>query len=1040
MQNLNLASLASAAGVMGLYKALQTTISSMTKFARSAIDTYSQFESMQKGLETFFQSGEKGKAVFEDLRKLSNETTFGVDELANSATQLLNVGVGADKINDTLVMIGNTAQGDKTKFAELTEIFAKIQSTGKAGSMQLQQLAMRGLPIYDVLKKIGVTGTATGADITKAFQEMTKEGGQFYNAMENINDTIKGKEGFISDYFRELKVNFAEVTDIADKYKSVLDVVKDKIGVVSEWLFKINENPITKALFNGTLVVALTALTTVIGVTLLGAIKKINKELMITATLEGLLNPTGLIIAGAITGLTAIAVGVKTLGDAYDEVEEKKNKALYVNVPKTYSESQNRISSLDSAKKRNLGLIDDNDKKIAKAKKTIDDYNKLIETRKNSGLSMAELETIQSGYDFDKQNEIIALAEKENKQYRERIKIIDNELLPAQQKLSDKLKTQESDAQKLASVQEKYKEILDKTSFGKVLNEIDTANKKLQELAELKEEKLSSGLTVLTDKEMQNAERMIKEFTEKKRELEIKLVVTNQEDWQKELQKQLEFTDKDVYNGATKSTVGAFDYYEKKFEENNKIQKKFADVTGYNENEARIQSIQKEREALQGLLSSGVYTGNEESLLKIQVRLENLKKAEIDAYFALGNFTKALEIIKQEALKSGDYKTAMGAELKQQFLNSSNDSQNFMNGMMASGGNPMGGLISAVGGALATVASEVDGMDDVLNPLTAIMRTLTPIFEAIVGVLKPFFTTLEGIQSVLHAIVEGILRPFEPLLKLISGIFERLANVFTELFDSLDPIIEVIDMLVDTVLNGIDALLEPILQGFRAVGNFLKIFTELSRPFLAIVNAISKAIKLLAIPLRLLSVLFESLANAIEKFFKPFIDKLEKFGDWVDRLLGDNKDEEEEATENLTQAYKDLLSAMKDMEEYYDERKAKLRGEQSKVNATSVNDMILTPHGNFSTAPDDYIIATKNPSALGQSNGGGNVVMNVKINNSVSDKVTATATQSVDENGFTQLLVNISQKVASDFAKGSNGWDSAVSYRQLQANGRRVSL
>ena len=142
MRGFSPSALAAAAGVTALvasFKGLMSTV-------KGTIDAYAHFESMQKGLETFFHSAEKGKEVFEDLRRLSNETTFGVDELANSASQLLNVGVASSEINDILIQLGNIAQGDKTKFAELTSIMAKIQSTGKAGAMQLQQIQMISKP------------------------------------------------------------------------------------------------------------------------------------------------------------------------------------------------------------------------------------------------------------------------------------------------------------------------------------------------------------------------------------------------------------------------------------------------------------------------------------------------------------------------------------------------------------------------------------------------------------------------------------------------------------------------------------------------------------------------------------------------------------------------------------------------------------------------------------------------------------------------------------------------------------------------------
>ena len=49
-----------------------------------------------------------------------------------------------------------------------------------------------------------------------------------------------------------------------------------------------------------------------------------------------------------------------------------------------------------------------------------------------------------------------------------------------------------------------------------------------------------------------------------------------------------------------------------------------------------------------------------------------------------------------------------------------------------------------------------------------------------------------------------------------------------------------------------------------------------------------------------------------------------------------------------------------------------------------VDDAIITPKGIIGTAPDDYIITTKNPQSLGGKNG--SVVVNNTYNVNVSDK------------------------------------------------------
>jgi tape measure domain-containing protein len=57
--------------------------------------------------------------------------------------------------------------GSSEKFNRSVANFAQIQSVGKATAMDLRQFAMTGTPIYDMLNKMGVTGTPTAEDIQK---------------------------------------------------------------------------------------------------------------------------------------------------------------------------------------------------------------------------------------------------------------------------------------------------------------------------------------------------------------------------------------------------------------------------------------------------------------------------------------------------------------------------------------------------------------------------------------------------------------------------------------------------------------------------------------------------------------------------------------------------------------------------------------------------------------------------------------------------------------------------------------------------------
>jgi hypothetical protein len=126
-----------------------------------------------------------------------------------------------------------------------------------------------------------------------------------------------------------------------------------------------------------------------------------------------------------------------------------------------------------------------------------------------------------------------------------------------------------------------------------------------------------------------------------------------------------------------------------------------------------------------------------------------------------------------------------------------------------------------------------------------------------------------------------------------------------------------------------------------------------------------------------------------------------------------------------------LIDQQKSLEEYYVKKRQELNA-QAAMGATSVNDMIITPQGRFSTHPDDYIIATKHPESIGT---GGNVVtMHVKIINNAGSAVTTE--QRMGDDGIGELLVMIDKQIQNNVASGK--WDRTLAIRESRNQGRSI--
>lgn len=226
--------------------------------------------------------------------------------------------------------------------------------------------------------------------------------------------------------------------------------------------------------------------------------------------------------------------------------------------------------------------------------------------------------------------------------------------------------------------------------------------------------------------------------------------------------------------------------------------------------------------------------------------------------------------------------------------------------------------------------------------------------------------------------------------------------------------------LIETLIQS----LAKLVGGFEGLELILNPVQDLLKGFEPVLKSAALVLYYVMSPLRLLG-------EGLQLWFGWL------FGDMSDAWdeLVDSQKEEIEKMKDLTAQYEKLKAAIKEQEEYYLKKKTDLNAQTEINNLTRVNDMILTPNGNFSTHPDDYLIATKNPHSLG-----GGVTVNVKIENTVSDSVNANVSQTTNAKGEQELIVMISKKIAGDVANGANGWDSALNARSQRLQGRMISL
>lgn len=182
-------------------------IKSASSFLGKFISDASEYESLLVRLTVATGDAILAQEEFQKLKDFAKESPFDLPGVVQASIMFRNAGIEAEKLIPTIKMLGDVAQGNNDYFNRMALNFMQIKSAGKATMQDLNQFAYMGVPIKQVLKDIGVTGTATFKDIEKAFKVMTSAGGQFYQSMGSNANTASGKTANMRDAIQQLSAS-----------------------------------------------------------------------------------------------------------------------------------------------------------------------------------------------------------------------------------------------------------------------------------------------------------------------------------------------------------------------------------------------------------------------------------------------------------------------------------------------------------------------------------------------------------------------------------------------------------------------------------------------------------------------------------------------------------------------------------------------------------------------------------------------------------------------------------------------------------------
>lgn len=218
--------------------------------AKKVVSLGADMEQTRVAFGTFMGDTEKANALIAKLNEFANFTPFDNAEVIKSGKMLLSAGMASDEISKSLKTLGDIASGVAMPLDELSQIYSKSMNKGKLQAEELNQISERGIPLLQELSrmtgkstaeiyKLAESGSITSDILTTAFQNMTSEGGTYFDLMSKQSQTLGGKWSTMVGQLQTIGIAIGEalipvltqLTEFGLKIVQNKDLLKD-IGIV----------------------------------------------------------------------------------------------------------------------------------------------------------------------------------------------------------------------------------------------------------------------------------------------------------------------------------------------------------------------------------------------------------------------------------------------------------------------------------------------------------------------------------------------------------------------------------------------------------------------------------------------------------------------------------------------------------------------------------------------------------------------------------------------------------------------------------------
>ena len=241
-----------AANVFSIYAAKEV----VTNLVRVS----AEFEAQRTALGAILGDVAQAQNLFSDIKELAVVSPFSVRELTAYTKQLSAFSVPYEELFETTKMLADVSAGLGVDMGRIILAYGQVRSAAFLRGTEVRQFTEAGIPILDRLAEMftEIEGRAVSVGevfdkisfrqvpfemVQQAFEDMTSEGGQFYNMQLVLSETLQGQLSNLRDAYEIMFSEIGEKTDgilkgavglarsLAENYEDVGKTILWLIGI-----------------------------------------------------------------------------------------------------------------------------------------------------------------------------------------------------------------------------------------------------------------------------------------------------------------------------------------------------------------------------------------------------------------------------------------------------------------------------------------------------------------------------------------------------------------------------------------------------------------------------------------------------------------------------------------------------------------------------------------------------------------------------------------------------------------------------------------